>query len=158
MPSKRKYYWDANVFIAWLMAEKGRVELCDGIVSEVQKGQAIIITSAIIETEVLSKGPSQETQDKFRALLKRRDVIAVNVDRSISQKAGKLRERHKGLKGMDAIHLATAIIYGVDAFHTFEGDDGILKYDGNVAGYPLKICKPESAQKPFSFPGPATQI
>jgi hypothetical protein len=47
----------------------------------------------------------------------------------------------------DAQHLATAIAYKeVDEFHTFDGDD-LLRFNGNVAGFNLKICKPTAIQK-----------
>ncbi len=162
MPVERKYYWDACVFIAWLKAEPGRVTLCDGIVSEVEKGDAVIITSSIVETEVLMGDLSAEVQEKFRALLKRKDVVAVNVDRTVSRLAGELRDYYRGqtpkqsIQGMDAIHLATAILYKVDEFHTFE--PRLIRYNGNLAGHPLVICEPRSAKPTLPFGGPlATQ-
>lgn len=156
MPAKRKYYWCSCVYIAWLKAEPGRVELCDGIVSEVEKGEAIIISSSIVETEVLMGDLAPDVQEKFRALLKRRDVVAVNVDRTISKLAGDLRDHYRGKKpkesisGMDAIHLATAILYKVDEFHTFEPK--LIRYSGNLAGHQLVICEPRSKQPNLPFP------
>ena len=47
----------------------------------------------------------------------------------------------------DATRLATAIAYKVvDEFHTFDEKD-LLRFDGDVAGYKLKICKPSAKQK-----------
>ena len=150
MPDKRQYYWDSCVFIAWLKAEPGRVVLCDGIVSEVEKGDAIIITSSIVETEVLLGDLTDDVRNKFRGLLKRKDVLAVNVDRTVSKLAGEIRDHYRGqspkqsIQGMDAIHLATAILYKVDEFHTFEPK--LIRYNGNVAEHPLVICEPRSKQ------------
>jgi hypothetical protein len=58
----------------------------------------------------------------------------------------------------DAIHLATAIHYNADEFHTFDGSkprtprdkrytrSGLLLLDGNVAGHGLTVCKPTADQ------------
>src|SRR5204863_497117 len=50
------------------------------------------------------------------------------------------------LTDFDATHLATAIHYRASAFHTFDNGGrrarGLLELNGNVAGYPLVICKP----------------
>jgi hypothetical protein len=47
----------------------------------------------------------------------------------------------------DAIHLATALIYRADEFHTFDGKNGrntlgLLPLSGDVGGHKLTICKP----------------
>ncbi len=48
----------------------------------------------------------------------------------------------------DAIHLATAIIYRANEFHTFDEHNetrkrrALLPLNGNVAGYPIVVCKP----------------
>lgn len=54
----------------------------------------------------------------------------------------------KTLSTPDAIHLATAIIYRVSEFHTFDNDGdakslGLLPLSGDVGGNRLIICKPE---------------
>jgi hypothetical protein len=46
------------------------------------------------------------------------------------------------LKSPDAIHLATAILYRADEFHTF--DDQLIGLSGNVGGHRLIVCKPET--------------
>ena len=55
----------------------------------------------------------------------------------------------KILSTADAIHLATAIIYRVTEFHTFDQDGdakhlGLLPLSGDVAGNRLIICKPQA--------------
>lgn len=157
---KRKYYWDSSAFLAWLQAERGRVELADSIVSEVQQGKAIIITSVMASTEIFEGNFTQQQERQFKLLMGRRDVTQVNVDHNVSDLARQIREHYKKkgkkLSTPDATHLATAIIHKADEFHTFDEDD-LLKLNWDFPGYPLKICKPESAQKPFAFPGPTTQ-
>jgi len=74
--------------------------------------------------------------------------------------AGELRDfyQNKGnvkpLSLPDAIHLATAIIYNVEAFYTFDEKGnakfcGLIPLSGNVAGHNLQICKP-----PYVLPPP----
>ncbi len=155
MSGKRKYYWDTDVFLAWLKGEKGKVELVDGIVSEVRSGKAIIVTSVMTTTEIFEGNLTEERKKQFKLLMGRRDVTQVHVDHNISDLARELREyfqrkKKKKLSTPDATHLATAAIYKVDEFHTF--DEGLLARDGDIPGYPLKICKPESIQKSFGFP------
>jgi PIN domain len=53
----------------------------------------------------------------------------------------------KTLSAPDAIHLATAILYRADEFHTFDSDGssrslGLLPLSGDVGGHRLIICKP----------------
>lgn len=151
---KRKYYWDTNVFLAWLKAERGRVELIDGIVSEVRSGKAIIITSVLTNTELFEGNLSDELKAKFKLLFGGRDVTQVMVDHNVSDLARQIREhygkRKRKLSTPDATHLATAVIHRVDEFHTFDEDD-LLKLNWDFPAHQLKICKPESAQKIFPF-------
>jgi hypothetical protein len=55
----------------------------------------------------------------------------------------------KTLSVPDAIHLATAVLYRVDEFHTFDMEGrskslGLIPLSGNVAGHRLIICKPQA--------------
>lgn len=84
----------------------------------------------------------------------------INPDPRISNLASEIRdyyERQKqidgkpGLSVPDAIHLATAIQYEVNEFHTFDEKDSprsraLLPLNGNVAGHNLVICKPHATQ------------
>jgi hypothetical protein len=40
------------------------------------------------------------------------------------------------------IHLATAVLYRADEFHTF--DDQLIAFSGNVGGHKLIVCHPET--------------
>ena len=42
----------------------------------------------------------------------------IEPDRTITKNAARLRAKYPGLKGMDAIHIATSIYYGCDIFLT----------------------------------------
>jgi hypothetical protein len=56
-----------------------------------------------------------------------------------------------GLSTPDSVHLATAILYRVDEFHTFDERDkpgslGLIPLSGDAAGHSLVICKPRVEQ------------
>ena len=150
MQSRQKYYWNTDVFLAWLKAEQGRVELVDAIVSEAHKGEAVIVTSVITRTEIFEGSLDEEMRTKFKLVMGTRYMCQVNVDPAVADLARELREHYKAkgqsLKTPDAQHLATAILHKVNAFHAF--DDKLLRYDGNVAGRALRVCKPEP-KEPF---------
>ena len=54
--TKPEYYWDANIFIAWLKNEKrkaGEMEGLAEIVWMVERNQAVMVTSVVSKSEVL---------------------------------------------------------------------------------------------------------
>ena len=146
-----KIYWDACIFIAWLKDEKrdaGEMEDLAGVVAQISNKEALMFTSVMTQTEVLSGTLTEASQKMFDSIFLRENIYMVDVTQKISQLAHDIRNhyRDKGikLKTPDATHLATAIIHGADEFHTF--DKLLLNLNPVVAGYPLKICKPQSKQ------------
>lgn len=91
----------------------------------------------------------------YKGLMMKR-VNRVGMDNKVAQMAHDIRDHYaqrasanggKILSVPDAIHLATAIIYRVDEFHTFDEVGrsktlGLMPLSGDVAGHGLKICKP----------------
>ena len=163
MPGKRKkYYWDSCAFIIWL-DEKGDQLVVDGlaqIVNEIESGQADLFTSAITRTEVLRGKMTSEQRDRFSRLFQRRNVIAVDVTGRVLDISEKIREWNLKISVPDALHLATAILYEADEFHTTDGSGkrkragDLLPLDGNVAGHKLKICVPKAPPNLLSGVGP----
>ena len=154
---KPVFYWDSCLFIAWLADEKrktGEMEGLAEVVLMVDAREAYILTSVITRGEVLDSSLSKDAQEKFRNLLCNPSFTFADVSMPISEIASKIRDLYKNLKPQsinvevpDATHLATAIAYKVvDEFHTFDEKD-LLRFDGDVAGYKLKICKPSAKQK-----------
>ena len=106
---------------------------------------------------------SEEVVADFRKLFQRSNFQMINVDERIAAKASEIRnhyiekaKREKGssIRFADSLHLATAITSGASRFHTFDGSHdkrGLLDLNGDVAGYPLVIEKPGTAQKEFDF-------
>ena len=151
-------YWDACIFLAWLRDEKRPNNEMDGVewaVRRIMKGQLRILTCATTRQEIIATKIGDEAEKKFSAFLDHKFVNFKDIDYPTSKLAGEIEEYYrknekagsnKGMTPKDAQHLASAIVHGVDAFHTFdEGNKGglnLLGLDGNIAGYPLKICKP----------------
>lgn len=156
-------YWDTSIFLAWLQDEQRKPGEMDGVrecVSGVNSGNIVLVTSHITKTEILESMMAPEAQESLERLLKRRNVRSIAVDGRVGSLSSKLRDYYQKQRAIDggpplstpdAIHLATAIIYQVDEFHTFDEEDspdslGLIPLSGNVAGYNLVICKPIARQ------------
>jgi predicted nucleic acid-binding protein len=158
--AKPLYYWDACIWIAWIMNEKRPNREMDGvheIVEAADKNRVSIIVSELLTLEMLrGKWPPGGAQ-KFDDLFKRKNIKRVPITPNITNLSQQIRDFYvakgeKTLSSNDAAHIATAINYEATQFHTF--DDGqtdrrwrsLLALNGDVAGYPVTICKPPISQ------------
>jgi predicted nucleic acid-binding protein len=148
------YYWDANIFLAWLKNEvsnrkPGEMEGLAEVVAIIDRQEATMMTSVMTRTEVLESSLPSHTQNIFGKIFDRPNVISVDVTAPISNMAHSIRDYYRqngrSLKTPDSIHLATAINHKVDEFHTFDEND-LIPLSGNVAGHRLIICKPKGIQ------------
>lgn len=160
--NKKIYYWDTCCFIAWITGKCFSDEVLDGlreIAKEITENRAILCTSVTTETEILEGKLTAEEMVKFENLFKRRNVIQITLDHRISKLASEIRsfydKRGIKIKTPDAQHLATAIIYGADEFHTMDGGgqrarpSDLLRLNGDVAGRPLHIRMPRMMPPPL---------
>jgi predicted nucleic acid-binding protein len=141
-----KVYWDSDCFLAHLKAENGKVDQCDGVILRAERGDVLIVTSALTIAEVLwmRDGP-RLTKDKAAIVQKffRRSYIrVVNVNRKISE-AAQFHVWDSDIRPKDAIHVATAISFGCDALETF--DKALIAKSGKVGAPLLLIREPEAA-------------
>ena len=151
-----KIYWDSDCFLGHFQDEKGKVEKCDGVLQRADRGDVIIVTSALTIAEVLwMRGAPRITKDKAEIVQKffRRSYIRVyNVTRKIAESAQVLVWDHS-IKPKDAIHVATAIYLTVDVLETF--DESLIGKSGTVGTPLLLIREPQtSAQGRLEFPKP----
>jgi predicted nucleic acid-binding protein len=171
MPGKiETVAWDTCIFLAWLKNESradGEMEGVAESLAKIESGTCALVTSAIIHTEIHPTRLNDDVQEKFKNFLTRSNIEVVPADTPVNRLAGELQEFYdiqKKIDGLgrlctpDAIHLATALIYEVDAFYTFDdgGDTkcrGLIPLSGNVAGRKLTICKP-----PFTPPPPPPPV
>jgi predicted nucleic acid-binding protein len=153
-------YWDSCVFLSWIKDEKRPNDEMDGVnevAQNVFKDHVILLTSDITIGEILDSTLDDVAKQKLKDIFKRRNCRSVAADRRVNSLASEIRDYYQQQKTTDylptltlpdAIHLATAIIYSASEFHTFDANDernrrrAILPLNGNVAGHPLKICKP----------------
>jgi|SRR6185436_20704 len=157
----RVVYWDACIFIAWITGEARPPGEQDGIrecVRKLGKKLVVVVTSSFTSTEVLVGNMPQEAQSAYGRLM--RSIEVIDLEPPILRLARELREhfqreKHAGrqrgvIAAADALHLATAINRNVDAFYTFDRGTkdkvSLLSLSGNVAGHPLKVCKPPVSQ------------
>ena len=147
MPGNPLYYWDSCLFIAWMKDEQrnsGEMTGVREVIERSRRRDAKIMTSVLTTVEVLEGKIPAGVSTLFHGLMKR--VVRVGMDIKVAQLAHDLRNHFDGkgvkLKQPDAIHLATAILYRADEFHTF--DEQLIAMSGDVAGHRLKICKPEA--------------
>ncbi len=118
-----KIYWDSDCFLGHFQNEEGKVEKCEGVLQKADRGDVILVTSALTIAEVLwMRGAPRITKDKAEIVQKffRRSYIRVyNVTRKIAESAQDLVWDHS-IKPKDAIHVATAINLTVDVLETFD--------------------------------------
>jgi predicted nucleic acid-binding protein len=128
-------YWDSCVFLSFIDAEEGRVEVIESLFEEVKKsdGNRKIVTSTVSITEVAygSQEKIQRTVDpdilaKIDALWADSSVLTfVEYHEGIARIARDLMRNAMAngnkLTPLDAVHLASAKWLGAHELHTYDG-------------------------------------
>lgn len=123
-------YWDSNAFLAYFQEEDGRVDSCEAVLEEAEKGKVLIVTSALTLAEVLAvRGkkklpPKPKMKQKVVDFFKNEYISVQNVTREIAELSRDL-VWDKGIKPKDAIHVASAIAAEVAVFETY--DDPLIR-------------------------------
>ena len=117
---------DTDAIIYFVEADATHGHLLSSVFSRIDTGQITGITSTIALTETLvrplrSKDTAQQQKIKS-LLLNSRNMISVPVNDTIAEMAADLRARYN-MRTPDALHAATAISSGCDAFLTNNGRD-----------------------------------
>jgi predicted nucleic acid-binding protein len=166
MPKTPLYYWDSCVFLAWLKDEnRDHIEKVNllNVVQQIQKNEARLITSVLTKAEILRSTLTENAKEKLDKILKRRNCGVLATDDRIWNLVHDLRDYYQQLKIQDnlptlttpdAVHLATAIHYEANAFHTFDKNDepprrrALIPLSGNIANkYEMTICVPSLPQQ-----------
>lgn len=135
MPAdQRRVYADANVFLAYIGNEEGRAEIVRAVLDEARRGEIEIVTSVLSIAEVAygaherDHGLTEAGEEAIEQLWTPASPITlVDVSQAVTRNARTIiREARKqglsGIRGADAIHLATARMFGCDEIFTYEGD------------------------------------
>lgn len=145
MPS-RLFSWDSvtfiNVFDGGVHRTPDEISGLREVVDMVDRRLARIVVSELVITEVL------EAATQLDLLLKRPDFLKVSPSGPILMKVRALRDaaraEGRNIKVPDATHIATALLYKVEALHTF--DVPMLNLNGRPWLDGLTICKPRGEQ------------
>ncbi|MCA3303891.1 MAG: PIN domain-containing protein [Roseomonas sp.] len=150
------FYWDSCLFLAWIKDEERKSGEMDGVrevIARHRKREVKIITSTLTSVEVLQSKLPVGLERLIGDLMKR--IVRIGVDSKVASMAHDIRDYYarnasQTISTPDAIHLATAILYRVTEFHTFDDGKssskslGLLSLSGNVGGHRLTICKPQA--------------
>jgi predicted nucleic acid-binding protein len=159
MPDKEILYWDSCVFLSLVNADADRLPEIQALLTNAERGQLSIITSALTITEV-AYGALETSGDLDDSVLERIDALwapespvqLVETFPTIAVAArdlvrATLRKRPK-LRPYDALHVATAQHNGATQFHTY--DDKLLKLKLDVG---MPITNPVVGQPTLGFTG-----
>jgi predicted nucleic acid-binding protein len=163
MPEAPRYiYWDSSCFVSLISGEPDRLPVLAAIMDQAakSKGQLFIITSMISVTEVAysvqehhGRQLDQDVEDRIDGLWRDENVLRlVEFHELIAREAralirGGVPQGWSGLRGADAIHLATAKFMQAVECHTYE--QRVWHRYADVIGCP--VLEPR-ALKPF-LPG-----
>ena len=145
--------WDSSVLIDWIKGDtvpRDRILSIREVVEEVQRGTCRLGVSTLVYPEVLETRMPSGAIETFRGFMQnKKEVEILAVDIRVAEKAQEIRNRcstTRKIKTPDAVHIATAIISGAKAFHTF--DKGLLSWDGKdeVDRLSITTCHTQGTQ------------
>jgi predicted nucleic acid-binding protein len=141
-----KIYWDSNAFLALLQGEQGREAACRDTLDAAQRGEFLIVTSALTLAEVLwmRGGPklAEQKAETLNRFFRRSCMRVVNLDRDTAQRAQRL-VWETGIRPKDSIHVATAQRYECPVLETF--DAPLIAKGRDIDG--LEIREPQPARQ-----------
>ncbi|MFH1116662.1 MAG: PIN domain-containing protein [Pseudomonadota bacterium] len=140
-------YWDSNCFLGWLKNEPSKASLCEGVIQGAEKGEFLIVTSALTLVEVVKlkhELPIPATDAiRVQKFFESPFIRVRGVDRFLAEKARELVWHYQFLKPKDAVHVATAIDREIRIFDTF--DEDLIRLSGRLGNPPMRIGKPDRA-------------
>lgn len=115
--------WDACVITDFLAGAPRAATHARAIVAAAQRGECQIWTSVFSQVEVaylnvLDKAGGEEIIEEF---FRQDYIVSMNLDESSAGRPAKLIRRF-GIKGKDAVHVASAIHWRVPVFETFDAE------------------------------------
>jgi predicted nucleic acid-binding protein len=158
------YYWDACLFLDFINQRDPVWPLLEALLIRSRNRDGLrIVTSTISITEVAAGGAGQldkwdiapESEAQIDALWDiRGPVDFVEFDRSVAFRARDVMRRTRGkVKGMDAIHVASAISVEALELNTYDSDH--LLPLGQSVGVPIRE---PSGSVQFEMPLPAEEV
>ena len=136
------FYWDSCVFLSAVNGDAGRLPHIESFLDSASKGDVVILTSTVSKVEVafgaaeqLSQALDPAVENKINELWDTGSPVKlVEFHELLAEDARALMRQAltKGwsLRPLDAVHLATAMRYKSDRFHTY--DAGLQKFSGQI--------------------------
>ena len=163
--ARRVVAWDSCVFLHFLKKTKEHVSDLAAIWREANAGKFKILASTLTVSEVLRLNGDLSPTDELtiRNTLYDEPVVLHHADLSVCEIARDIRRKHK-IYTPDAIHLATAIRIGAEAFLTYDknrrnGRVPPLDLNKSVGAPPLEIITPgEWVKRGFPLFGSAIPV
>ena len=117
----QRVYLDSNLYIyVFEGVETYRTRMVE-LLSVIDSRDIVVIASELLFTEILPRPVKEGRQDlveRYLDLVRNTPRIhLVSVDRSVILRSVHLRAEF-GLRSMDALHLATALVHGCETFIT----------------------------------------
>lgn len=143
-----RLYFDANVFLAYVGNEEGRADTVQAILHDARRREIVIVTSVLSIAEVAygayerDQGLSAVGEEAIEQLwTPASPVTLVDVSQAVTRNARTLiREATtqglRGFRGADAVHLATARMFGCDVIFTYEAEARRRRWE-QIAGIPV---------------------
>ena len=101
----------------------------------------------------MPKPISPESLEKLDGLLFQPFVKLINLDQIVAKRARKIiRETPKLSKKPDAVHLASAIVWNIPLFHTYDRAD-LLHLNGSISCMDGTSMEITAASDPFAEEG-----
>lgn len=128
MPDYQRLYLDADVYLALIKGEVGRVEVARALLRDGQDGRFEVYASTLLYAEVCGHGEvraaanAQAVDERVSAFFEHGFIRWVEVDLSIARDARQV-SRGQRLRGADAIHLASAIRTSCDVLMSWNKND-----------------------------------
>lgn len=156
MADPLRIYWDSCAWMGLVNAEADKLPGLRAVYGHARRNLVELWTSTIAIVEV-SKLASEKSLKRpippdslavIDAILFQPFIKPVNVDQIVAKRARKLTREVDRLKGPDAVHIASAMVWNVPVFHTYDRDD-LLALNGKIYcddGTPLEIIQ---ARDPF---------
>lgn len=138
--SAQRVYLDANALVAYVGGEPARAPVMRSLLQEAHRGEVDILTSVLSITEVaygaqerdagLSAAGEQEIDTLWEPAS---PITLVDISERVTRDARSIiREARaqnlSGVRSADALHLATARLYGVDVIYTYEKQETRTKW------------------------------
>ncbi len=156
-----RVYWDACTWIAYIRKEMPsefntikhpRHTMCREVLIKAEAKELEVVTSAFSLSEVCKRrSEMQNPSINLPGFFNQPYVLLINVDKTIGERAQNLQLAGVGnLRPQDATHVASALVWSIPVFHTFDG--GLLDLDKLLTmndGNQLRIVRPtEEFPKP----------